>query len=316
MFADLTLNRDKIADAMVFCINHEQAVKDILDVILDSFAVPSTKPPKKVARLYLLSDILYNSSMKKCIAPAFKKEILQHLETVFEHLHRTLDLITKAFDKESYIVRVIKVLRMWEIWEIYPVQTLRNLETTFLGELYVEDPLKDDVDDDDSLNGEPIDEPLDGVSLLKLLRRNNSDEKKLDRQQGKEITEEAITISKWEMVEPDQLESQAMSAEKLYNMELERKLTAEDIEEKKHSEEEREMRRRVEVLVVQYQDLVESGQIKLNRGVNLREELDRYREDLLERNLKQLVKPSKRRSPYPETKSTSSRHKKRKSSRK
>lgn len=303
---------------MVFCINHEQAAKDILDVILDSFAVPSTKPPKKVARLYLLSDILYNSSMKKCIAPVFKKEILHHLETVFEHLHRTLDLITKAFDKESYKARVVKVLRTWEMWDIYPVQTLRKLETTFLGELYVEEPLKDDVDDNDSLNGEPIDEPLDGVSLLKLSRRNNTDERKLDSQEGKEITE-PITISKWEKVEPDQLESQAMSAERLYNMELERQLTAEHTEEKKHnpySEQEHEMRRRVEVLVVQYQDLVESGKIKLNRGVNLREELDQYRKDLLERNLKQLAKSGKRRSPNPETKSTSSRRKKRKSSRK
>lgn len=299
----------------MFCINHEQAAKDILDVILDSFAVPSTKPPKKVARLYLLSDILYNSSMKKCIAPVFKKEILHHIETVFEHLHRTLDVITKDFDKESYIARVVKVLRAWEIWEIYPVETLRKLETTFLGELYVEEPLKVDVDDNDSLNGEPIDEPLDGVSLLKLSRRNNTEERKPDREEGKEITK-AITVSKWEMVEPDQLESQAMSAEKLYNMELERKLTAEDAEEKKHnphSEQEHEMRRRVEVLVMQYQDLVESGKIKLNRGVNLREEMDRYRKDLLERNRRQLAK---RRSPCPETKSTSSRRKKRKNSRK
>lgn len=299
----------------MFCINHEQAAKDILDVILDSFAVPSTKPPKKVARLYLLSDILYNSSMKKCIAPVFKKEILQHLETVFQHLHHTLALITKAFDKESYKARVVKVLRTWEMWEIFPVQTLRELEKTFLGELWVESPLENDVDDNDSLNGDPIDEPLDGVSLLKLSRRNNADDRKPDRKEEAAI--EPVAISKWERVEPDQLESQAMSTEKLYNLELASKLNEEEERKKKcYNEQEHEIRRRVELLVMQYQDLVESGKIKLNRGVNLRNELDRYREDLMERNLKHLGKPEKQRSSSSERKSTSSRRKKQKSSRK
>lgn len=60
----LTPERSKIGDCMVFCIEHADAADEICECIEESMSSLQTLISKKVARLYLVSDILHNCTVK------------------------------------------------------------------------------------------------------------------------------------------------------------------------------------------------------------------------------------------------------------
>mgnify|MGYP001794566282 CR=1 FL=1 len=49
---------------MVWCLEHADAAEEIVEIITDSLSIADTPLNKKLARLYIVSDILYNSSAK------------------------------------------------------------------------------------------------------------------------------------------------------------------------------------------------------------------------------------------------------------
>lgn len=69
----LTPERSKIGDAMIFCIEHAEAADEICECIEESLSSTDTQPGKKIARLYLVSDILHNCSVKVSNASFFRK---------------------------------------------------------------------------------------------------------------------------------------------------------------------------------------------------------------------------------------------------
>lgn len=60
----LTPERSKIGDCMVFCIEHADAADEICECIEESMSNTQTLISKKIARLYLVSDILHNCTVK------------------------------------------------------------------------------------------------------------------------------------------------------------------------------------------------------------------------------------------------------------
>lgn len=60
----LTPERSKIGDCMVFCIEHADAADEICECIEESMSSTQTLISKKIARLYLVSDILHNCTVK------------------------------------------------------------------------------------------------------------------------------------------------------------------------------------------------------------------------------------------------------------
>lgn len=69
----LTPERLKIADAMIFCIEHADAADEICECIAESLMNPETAIHKKIARIYLVSDILHNCTVKVQNASFFRK---------------------------------------------------------------------------------------------------------------------------------------------------------------------------------------------------------------------------------------------------
>lgn len=69
----LTPERSRIGDAMIFCIEHADAADEICECIAESLSSSSTLPTKKIARLYLISDILHNCTVKVANASFFRK---------------------------------------------------------------------------------------------------------------------------------------------------------------------------------------------------------------------------------------------------
>lgn len=69
----LTPERSKIGDAMIFCIEHADAADEICECISESLANAATLASRKIARLYLISDILHNCTVKVSNASFFRK---------------------------------------------------------------------------------------------------------------------------------------------------------------------------------------------------------------------------------------------------
>lgn len=69
----LTPERQRIGDVMIFCIEHADAADEICECIADSLSNPQTLAYKKIARLYLISDILHNCAVKVSNASFFRK---------------------------------------------------------------------------------------------------------------------------------------------------------------------------------------------------------------------------------------------------
>lgn len=112
MLRGLTPRRGDIAEAMLFCLNHAEAAEEIVECVTESLSILKTPLPKKaiqnsalqlgnnvkfcgsqlptesfwyktnsfslslkfqIARLYLVSDVLYNSSAKVANASYYRK---------------------------------------------------------------------------------------------------------------------------------------------------------------------------------------------------------------------------------------------------
>lgn len=69
----ITPERSRIGDAMIFCIEHADAADEICECIAESLSNPDTLVSKKVARLYLISDLLHNCTVKVSNASFFRK---------------------------------------------------------------------------------------------------------------------------------------------------------------------------------------------------------------------------------------------------
>ena len=129
-----------------------------------------------MARLYLISDILHNCSVKGPTNVSFYRLGFQaKFPEIFADLrdyHKSIDSRMKA---ESFKQRVMSCFKAWEDWALYPQMELIKYQNIFLGLVDdsnngddAEGKEDEDVDgnsmsDDDDVDGIP----LDGAALLK-----------------------------------------------------------------------------------------------------------------------------------------------------
>ena len=73
MLRDLSPERSKIGDAMVWCLEHAESAEEIVECLAESLSLLETPLAKKIARLYLVSDILHNCSAKVPHASYYRK---------------------------------------------------------------------------------------------------------------------------------------------------------------------------------------------------------------------------------------------------
>lgn len=151
----LTATKTSISSAMYFCIKHRKYLNEICDILVDSFTNSATTPFKKIARLYLISDILYNSK-KFLHMTGFQPVKYESLLEVFEQLHITYKKLKYQEDKMCYKMKVLTVLKAWFKHNFFNVSFITKLENVFLSG-------NESGEDDNSSN----DEPLDGANLVK-----------------------------------------------------------------------------------------------------------------------------------------------------
>lgn len=135
----LTLQRESIANAMMFALEHSKEAADVVSIIVESLTLDETPVPKKVARLYLASDILYNSTAPVRNASAYRTEFKVRLPDVFRSVHGMYRRISGRITANAVRERVVKVLRVWHVWSLYPEAFIDGLEAIFLGSSAVSD---------------------------------------------------------------------------------------------------------------------------------------------------------------------------------
>lgn len=283
---NLTIYKKKIGEVMVFCLNHVDASQEITELIHESLSNPSTSPVNKIARLYLVSDILRN-----CLRKNYTKYFVKCIANIFVHLKQTSDRLPAA-DQAIFRAKTLKVLKAFELFKIFPNDLLIKLEQIFNGT------------NDHYETGEDsaVDEPLDGKNLIKRFSGNACKEEdgvivstattskgntnftlKIAKKSSDNGLENALppgfVPSKWETIDPEDLEAQAMSTKKFYDIEMENRMKT-----TVRPKYDRIKLRQVELEVMKYQDELESGCRKLKRNRTIEEQVNDYRDSLLKKS--------------------------------
>uniref|UniRef100_A0A665X853 U2 snRNP-associated SURP motif-containing protein n=1 Tax=Echeneis naucrates TaxID=173247 RepID=A0A665X853_ECHNA len=302
MLRGLTPRRGDIAEAMLFCLSHAEAAEEIVECITESLSILKTPLPKKIARLYLVSDVLYNSSAKVANASYYRKYFETKLCQIFSDLNATYKTIQGHLQCENFKQRVMSCFRAWEDWAVYPDPFLIKLQNIFLGLVnlsaekepvedidgapigeYVDGTPLEDVDgvpiDAGPIDGAPIDgaplDDLDGVPIKPM--EEDIDGIPLD--QSKEATFK-VAPSKWEAVDESELEAQAVTTSKWEIFE--------QPEETKNNDicgclNKAFLLYYSKVKVMKFQDELESGKRPKKPGQSIQEQVEHYRDRLLQK---------------------------------
>lgn len=181
MIRTLTPERVMIGEAMVWCIEHADAAEEICQCITEACTNIDTMASKKIARLYLVSDILHNCSVKVQNASFYRKGLQARLAEIFEGLHIAYNAIESRLRAEQVKQRVMQCCRAWEDWTIYPHEFLIHLQNLFLGLVKRSSPWRVEEDEDmkPSLDGAPLGDDFDGIPIEDVdgIPMNNAEDK-------------------------------------------------------------------------------------------------------------------------------------------
>ncbi|CAH0562288.1 unnamed protein product [Brassicogethes aeneus] len=310
----LAPEKNKIGEVMVFCIEHSDAAEEVVECITESLSNESTSITKKIARFYLVSDILHNCGVKVNNASHYRKAFEAKLLEIMQEIKKTYDNLEGRLKADGFKVRVLRTMKAWED-TIYPKEFMNKLHNTFLGIDEVEKPVQTQKEFD--IDGDPLENrdihdsfPMDGAALLKNAFKEygspgeedadtdiDGEEIKDDPPEKKTVNLSGFITSKWETVDPDQIEAQAMTTSKWDLLESSAEVSqsssqnenqeAFDFSERNMSEERRNKLREIEVKAVQYQDELESGQRSLKCGWSVPQQVEHYRRKLLRKSEKE-----------------------------
>ncbi|XP_072302368.1 U2 snRNP-associated SURP motif-containing protein [Eucyclogobius newberryi] len=333
LLKELSPRRDDVGDTMVFCLQRAEAAEEVVGLIAESLSMLQTPLQKKIARLYLVSDLLHNSCAKVAGASHYRKYFESKLIQICGDLCASHKNIQARLQAEQFKQKVMNCFRAWEEWAIYPEQYLIFLQNIFLGftkleEEVIEPPKEvpcdldgapidasvltraDDLDGCplgwDPLDGEPVDD-LDGVPLgtsiddidglpLEDGAHNRVPLSKWEKMSDSGMFSSVKTASKWDNVEEQDSDNEARkknggtddsdsdssdscsSSSKYESADFQSSLRSFQMSETK-----RKRLRECEVKVLKMQDELESGKRQKKSGMSMQQQVETYRNKLLQR---------------------------------
>ncbi|XP_057208774.1 U2 snRNP-associated SURP motif-containing protein isoform X1 [Triplophysa rosa] len=183
----LTPRRDEIGDVMLFCLERAEAAEEVVSCITEALSLLHTPLQKKIARLYLISDILYNSCAKVANASYYRKFFETKLPEIFGDLSESYRNIQARLQAEQFKQRIMGCFRAWEDWAIYPDSFLIQLQNIFLGLIK---PGEEVIDRPEPGSPDLDGAPLDGVPI----ERSEIDGMPLDDLDGSPLTWDPASI--------------------------------------------------------------------------------------------------------------------------
>eukprot|EP01041_Mallomonas_annulata_P005425 gene5425-10875_t len=132
MLQKLSVGRGSIVEAMGIALDNADCAEEVVGILKESLLVPTTPFPVKVARLYLLSDILHNSGCHVKNASNYRTHIQTALPDIFESFGLTLRSASGRMTARQITERVQGVLDVWSQWAVFPPLFLMGLEATLM----------------------------------------------------------------------------------------------------------------------------------------------------------------------------------------
>lgn len=110
----VTCERRSVASVMVFCIRHAASASIIVETIIESICISSTPfMPNKLARLYVVNDLLHNSAGNTPNAWQFRDEFQKKLPAVMHHLGTIMDSIPGRLKAYQFRATIARFLAVW-----------------------------------------------------------------------------------------------------------------------------------------------------------------------------------------------------------
>ena len=128
----LTVDRHNICEAMVFILDHADCAADVAKALVEALTASETPVPLKIARLFLVSDVLHNTSAAVRNVSRYRARLQEALPDIFESLQETYRSADSRMAQEFLRKHVLKVLRVWRGWYIFSDDYLNGLQATFL----------------------------------------------------------------------------------------------------------------------------------------------------------------------------------------
>jgi U2-associated protein SR140 len=131
----LTVSRDAICAAMAFCFENSASAREIAD-LLKTCLVDEASVDTKIARLYLLSDILFNSQQPGVKNAFMYRDAIEKMAgEVFASLGKTdaRDGSIGRMTMNKLRMAMKSVLGAWTEWSVYNPSFLDELEARFDG---------------------------------------------------------------------------------------------------------------------------------------------------------------------------------------
>lgn len=132
MLRQLKVERANIQAAMVFALDHASCAAEISDCLIASLTLSETPLHLKMARLYLASDVLHNSTVPVRNASRYRQLLQAELPSVFQSFHEALLSAEAALKREAFKRNSLRVLRVWRDWYLFSEDYLNGLQATFL----------------------------------------------------------------------------------------------------------------------------------------------------------------------------------------
>ncbi|KAH8107897.1 hypothetical protein BXZ70DRAFT_20103 [Cristinia sonorae] len=133
MLRALSGRRGELARCMAFSLEHAEAANEVADIIVSSLLVDGTPVPRKVARLYLICDILHNSAAPLPMAWKFRSEFHARLGLVFDHLSTIYHSFPGRITAETFKKQITSIVDIWEDWIVFPVEFTKELRERLEG---------------------------------------------------------------------------------------------------------------------------------------------------------------------------------------
>lgn len=335
LLRDLTPSRGDVADAMLFCLQRTAAAKEVVRHMADSFSLPQTPLQKKVARLYLVSDVLHNSCAKVAGASYYRKYFEPKLAHIFGELHTSCRNIQARLQAEQFKQKVMSCFRAWEDWAIYPESYLIHLQNIFLGFAKAAEEQTDkaedvhcgldgapldnalidglplegdavdgcpmgwnplDVDPVDDIDGVPLGVAIDDIDGTPLDECSEPPSRvplsKWEKMADAAVCRQVKTQSKWDRTVEQDSEDEVNGSGQSPGRDEDSRSDSSDASSGSRGTEKSEIKRKrlreVEVKVMKIQDELESGKRLRKSGMSLQDQVEQYRNKLLQRELDSL----------------------------
>lgn len=167
----LCASRKSICEAMAFCFEHSNAADQIGNLLKELLLEGNCSVETHVARLYLLSDVLFNSQQPG-IKNAFRyRDAIEKMApAVFTSLGQHSDAARGRMTRHKIQLAIRAVLAAWTNWSVFDPSFLDELEACFEGrEIIKPAPVEEETKDD----GEKKEEEKEEAEVIILSARGD-----------------------------------------------------------------------------------------------------------------------------------------------